>query len=808
MFAMSVAMGCFVVVFSISRSSCEFLDNHCLNSITKSGDIMLTGLIDVHYASNECSHLQFYISLCFSLNENYLREMMGMVFSITEINKNSLLMPNITLGYVIYDTCYAISKVIEAGLTIVGSRVKSIRNTNCSSTAGIGPFSSRLSLNLNNMLGLFDIPQVGITSTCKCLSDKKRFPSFVRTVPSDAFQATAIANLVWYFAWHYVGMLSVDDEYGQNGITQVLAETEADGVCIAFHHTLPKVRDKTAYRKLEIVQAKVSVVLLFTTEPDLFPFAEELADRNITGRTWIATEAWVGSLYLKESRFRQTFQGAIGFALQQGNIPGLREFLINLKPEIMISNDGSLDVFLLKLWEVIFNCTWNNENQLTQMCTGQEKLTDVETVFTDTFEIRTTYHIHMAVHAIANALHDLRSCTAGFGPFVNGSCANMSEFSHRQLLYYLRKVRFMNNIGNLVSFDENGDPPAIYEVLNWQPDSTGGLHFQLVGAFDSTAAKDKQLHINTNLVVWNHGGNKIPQSICSDPCKRGTRKILRKGEPFCCFDCIKCKLGEYSNATDSQHCRKCPKYLWSTDQRDSCIIMEEEYIKFPQLLAMTLLAFVSVGCIFTGIVTFIILPNHVLHTIDLDNNTVDVLLLFSLMGCFCSSVTFIGRPTKLTCTARESLACIWLTLVMKCILHKIFQSVSHSQGKDRLYLQGKIIFGIWMTSYCVFSICWCMLGKTRWIICALSYLGLLSVVCFILSLRAQTPSTKTNECKFINFSLSGFILVWLTFIPAYNSTDGKFALATEMFAIIASAYIHLCSIYIPKCYIILRKGIK
>jgi len=60
-----------------------------------------------------------------------------------------------------------------------------------------------------------------------------------------------------------------------------------------------------------------------------------------------------------------------------------------------------------------------------------------------------------------------------------------------------------------MSFDENGDPPAIYEVLNWQPDSTGGLRFQLVGGFDSTAAKDKQLHINTNMVVWNHGGNKV-----------------------------------------------------------------------------------------------------------------------------------------------------------------------------------------------------------------------------------------------------------------------------------------------------------
>ena len=92
--------------------------------------------------------------------------------------------------------------------------------------------------------------KVGITSTCKCLSDKKQFPSFVRTVPSDAYQATAIANLVEYFDWHYIGTMSVDDAYGRNGITQFIYEAEANGVCIAFHKTLPTVLDITAYEKL------------------------------------------------------------------------------------------------------------------------------------------------------------------------------------------------------------------------------------------------------------------------------------------------------------------------------------------------------------------------------------------------------------------------------------------------------------------------------------------------------------------------------------------------------------------------------
>uniref|UniRef100_A0A3Q3JSN0 GPCR family 3 nine cysteines domain-containing protein n=1 Tax=Monopterus albus TaxID=43700 RepID=A0A3Q3JSN0_MONAL len=42
---------------------------------------------------------------------------------------------------------------------------------------------------------------------------------------------------------------------------------------------------------------------------------------------------------------------------------------------------------------------------------------------------------------------------------------------------------------------------------------------------------------------------QVPVSVCSEKCLPGTRKVLQKGKPVCCYDCIRYAEGEISNMT-------------------------------------------------------------------------------------------------------------------------------------------------------------------------------------------------------------------------------------------------------------------
>ena len=62
--------------------------------------------------------------------------------------------------------------------------------------AVIGPAGSGVAINVQNLLQLFEIPQIGYSATSKDLSDKNMFKTFLRVVPSDNMQVAAIIDVV------------------------------------------------------------------------------------------------------------------------------------------------------------------------------------------------------------------------------------------------------------------------------------------------------------------------------------------------------------------------------------------------------------------------------------------------------------------------------------------------------------------------------------------------------------------------------------------------------------------------------------
>ncbi|GLD53356.1 extracellular calcium-sensing receptor-like protein [Lates japonicus] len=90
-----------------------------------------------------------------------------MIFCVEEINNNSHLPPNFTLGYLAADTCLAESTTLLAALAMVSGQEVHLANSECGSVPTVpvivGDARTSSSIVVANTLGVFDIPMLRIS---------------------------------------------------------------------------------------------------------------------------------------------------------------------------------------------------------------------------------------------------------------------------------------------------------------------------------------------------------------------------------------------------------------------------------------------------------------------------------------------------------------------------------------------------------------------------------------------------------------------------------------------------------------------
>ncbi|XP_037835913.1 vomeronasal type-2 receptor 1-like [Kryptolebias marmoratus] len=173
-----------------------------------------------------------------------------MIFAIEEINNSTELLPGIKLGYQIYDSCASVPMAVRLAFQLSnGQDPVFYKGSNCSQSAVIavvGDSGSTPSISISRIIGTFNIPQVSHFATCACLSDKKQFPSFFRTIPSDQFQADALAKMVKHFGWTWIGAVCSNSDYGNYGMASFLDAAQREGICVeyseAFYRTDPRTK--------------------------------------------------------------------------------------------------------------------------------------------------------------------------------------------------------------------------------------------------------------------------------------------------------------------------------------------------------------------------------------------------------------------------------------------------------------------------------------------------------------------------------------------------------------------------------------
>ena len=100
----------------------------------------------------------------------------------------------------------------------------------------------------------------------------------------------------------------------------------------------------------------------------------------------------------------------------------------------------------------------------------------------------------------------------------------------------------------------------------------------------------------------------------------------------------------------------------------------------------------------------------------------------------------------------------------------------------------------------------CSAASAVWPTSVLTYIGLLMAFFMYINSKARKNSSANNELRFFRFCLFFKIMIIIAFVPAYNSTYGRFKVATEIFSVIAMMYGYLACIFLPKCYLIFGKS--
>nr|XP_033818219.1 taste receptor type 1 member 1-like [Geotrypetes seraphini] len=727
----------------------------------KDGDLILGGILQIHMQNNHLGSTNFKelpaSTDCFLSVMRYYRHRLAFHFTVEEVNNNAELLPNITLGYRIYDSCAWELRAIHGTLSLLSGRQVPVPNYSCEDrgvlAAFIGDLTSDTTYSISQLSRIFHYPQISYGAMDPIFSDRILFPSFFRMVPNERSQYDAIIQLLRHFGWTWVGILTSADYQGQSAGEELKRAIIQSGGCVEFLAMIPLIGNyQTIPEVVHLIRSSTcSVIVLYSSMVYLLQqfMLKEWRKHEIPPKVWILSATLPIITDFDIGKAFQILNGSIAFSIPKGEIPGFKDFLYSVNPT-MFPND----VLLKLIWQL------NN---------------------------------------------------------------------------FLRNIHFKPSIGNEIFFDEKGDTPTRYDILNCIYLPNGALIQTLVGSFHPSAPSDQQLFINENAIRWQPLFKQTPRSVCSKSCRPGYRKAPKEGSPKCCYDCVPCAEGEFSNATDMEKCLKCPDDQWPKKKRDGCIPRTIEFLSYEDPLGAALASLAIVLCAITAGTLGIFLKYRETAVVKANNRDLSYILLLSLMLSFLCSLLFIGRPEKLTCLLRQTAFGIIFSVSVSAVLAKtITVVIAFKATKPGSRLRE------WVGSRALsFLVLLCSLGEvlicTAWLLISppfpdydiqtdpsrmilicnegslfafysvIGYMGLLAILSFIVAFLARRLPNSFNEAQLITFSMLVFCSVWVSFIPVYLSTKDKYMVTVEIFAMLLSSTGLLSCIFIPKCYIILLR---
>ena len=767
---------------------------HSSERLYKQGDVILGGLFPLHLHKLDAS--------CSVLRSNVLMYSEAMIYAVEEINKNGTILPNVTLGYDIHDTCGN----DQEGVTVASDFV--FKNTlrfdprflvanaclaQVTSTkqapilAVIGGLDSRVSVNVANVLQVVDLPQISYGASSAEL-DTSDFTSFFRTVPVDNFQSRAMAELVKHYQWTCIAIIGVDDWYGRSGVDAFVDAANKTGTsCIVMRQLFPVV-DSEALIQQMVTRLKsmdhVQVIILYSLVPQAIKVFEEALRQGLTGRTWIASDGWAESSLIQDARFKPIIQGAIGFGFHAFRFDDFKERILKATP---LNQRGP---WWNQFWEKEFNCSVaNSSSPIHDPCSGQERIS-LEKYERDYGHGLAPY-VRDAVYSVAYGLRALLNCNTQ----AQSCFEHISKLRPEDLLTSLKGLSFEGMTGH-INF-QKGEVEAAYDIFNLQVGTKGRFNLVQIGSWN--AGRTPKLSVQDDLVQWNN--NVKPRITCAKICPPGTYKSTPN---HCFWECVPCDLDTVSNRSGSSACTRCPEGFISNHDNSKCEEVPINFVQWGKPWGIGL-SILTVGCIVLSFVVFgIVIYHHKTPIIQGTGGILNELLLVFAVLAYVFNLIHLFKLSDLSCRALPPVFYFIYTggaMVQFLKIYRIRILVNPPtpptpQQRNKIVLFTSV--ALWLVPF-FFSLTWVLVdppvfqkfvvsrlevqavcswyktsvGLVLRYFCAV-YLGmiLITVVAVAYSTKNLPHGHRFDDAKHVAFSLTVFLITFATFYPGWSILKG------------------------------------
>ncbi|CAL8319185.1 unnamed protein product [Merluccius merluccius] len=756
-----------------------------------------------------------------TVNQHGYHLAQAMRFAVEEINRHSgprrPLLPGVRLGYRLYDVC-SLQASILATIDVLRDQEQGDQGASpppgqdTGPVAVIGPDSSSKTMALAVLTGASLVPQISYESSNERLSNKKVYPSFFRTIPSDKIQVAALIQLLVRFRWTWIALLGSDNAYGLQGMQGLSQQAAYHDICIAYQAVLPK-RTATNAQTLRdmvdrILKTNVETIVLFSSKSRVKGFFPLVVERNVTGKVWLGTEDWVPAALIAEIPGVSTIGTILGVSVKYDAIPGFGEF------ERKMSKSADTGDFSEVPSSPISECLQTSD--MYDLAAGQHPL--------DTYDMASSYNVYRAVYAVAHALHRTLGC--------DGGACRMRQVHPWQLLPWLRKVQF--TVGNSsMYFDENGDPPTGYDIVAWIWRGNNWT-IRKVGSYTPLPST---LTLDTSRIEWSHpgdpGSERVPLSICSPDCDFGHRR-LQTGQHKCCFDCLACPAATFLNKTGATSCQPCPEEEWAPPKSEACLRRTVLFLAWDAPLSIALLLLLAATLLLTTASSVVLLLHLSTPVVKSAGGRTCLLMLAALTAAAASALCHFGPPTRPGCLLKRPLFVVSFAVCLACVTVRAFQVVCifklssrlprayDTWAKNRgpectiLLLSGTVLCvsllrvatdpprpAADLRFYPDSVVLECSNTLSPGASAELAGAALLSGLCFSLSYMGKDLPANYNEAKCVAFSLVVCMVSWIGYFTLHLISRDPFTMAVNVFAILSSVLGVFGGYFLPKVYIIL-----